>query len=69
MHIRPHDVAAWIRNSANAAGADGLLVTLSGSVGSAVTARLCQIALEERVVALLPAPRCPAPSPRPAPLR
>lgn len=62
MHIRPHDVAAWIRNSANAAGADGLLVTLSGSVGSAVTARLCQIALEERVVALLPAVSAHAPA-------
>ena len=57
MHIRPYDVAAWIRNSVSAAGADGLLVPLSDSVGSAVTARLCQIAMEERVVAVLP-PTC-----------
>src|SRR5687767_3451292 len=55
MHIRPNDVATWLRNSVSAAGADGLLVPLGDSVGSAVTARLCQIAMEERVVAVLPA--------------
>src|SRR5688500_6540303 len=55
MHLRPPEVAAWIRASVSAAGADGLLVTVNGSIGSAVTARLCQIALEDRVVALLSA--------------
>lgn len=55
MHLRPPEVAAWIRASVSAAGADGLLVTVNGSIGSAVTARLCQIAMEDRVVALLSA--------------
>jgi NAD+ synthase len=55
MHIRPSDIATWLRNSVSAAGADGLLVTLNGTVGSAVTARLCQLALEEKVVAVLAA--------------
>ena len=62
MHLRPPEVAAWIRASVSAAGADGLLVTVNGSVGSAVTARLCQIAMEDRVVALLPAPGAQTPA-------
>ena len=55
MHIRPSDIATWLRNSVSAAGADGLLVTLNGTLGSAVTARLCQMAVDEKVVAVLPA--------------
>lgn len=55
MHIRPSDIATWLRNSVSAAAADGLLVTLNGTVGSAVTARLCQLAVEEKVVAVLAA--------------
>jgi NAD+ synthase len=55
MQTRPTDVATWLRNSVSAAGAEGLVVPLDGRIGSAVTARLCQMALEEKAVAVLAA--------------
>jgi NAD+ synthase len=52
MHIRPTDIATWLRNGVSAAGAEGLVVPLDGRIGSAVTARLCQMAVEEKAVAV-----------------
>ena len=55
MHIRPEDIATWLRNSAGAAGADGLVVSLNAGAGSVVAARVSQMAMEERVIAGVPA--------------
>jgi NAD+ synthase len=55
MQTRPTDIATWLRNSVSAAGAEGLVVPLDGRIGSTVTARLCQIATEEKAVAVLAA--------------
>jgi NAD+ synthase len=52
MHIRPTEIANWLRNGVSAAGAEGLVVPLDGRIGSAVTARLCQMAVEEKAVAV-----------------
>lgn len=52
MHIRPTDIVTWLRNGVSAAGAEGLVVPLDGRIGSAVTARLCQMAVEEKAVAV-----------------
>jgi len=52
MHIRPTEIVTWLRNGVSAAGADGLVVALDGRIGSAVTARLCQMAVEEKAVAI-----------------
>jgi NAD+ synthase len=53
MPTRPTDIATWLRNSVSAAGAEGLVVPLDGRIGSALTARLCQMAMEENTVAVL----------------
>lgn len=55
MHTRPTDIATWLGNTVSAAGAEGLVVPLDGRIGSALTARLCQMAMEEKVVAVLAA--------------
>jgi NAD+ synthase len=55
MHTRPTDIATWLRNSVSAAGAEGLVVPLDGRIGSALTARLCQMAMDEKAVAVLAA--------------
>jgi NAD+ synthase len=55
MHTRPTDIATWLANAVSAAGAEGLVVPLDGRLGSAVTARLCQMAMEERTVGVLAA--------------
>jgi NAD+ synthase len=55
MQPRPTDIATWLRNSVSAAGAEGLVVPLDGRIGSAVTARLCQIAMEDNAVAVVAA--------------
>ena len=55
MHTRPTDIATWLANAVSAAGADGLVVPLDGRIGSALTARLCQMAMEEKTVAVLAA--------------
>jgi NAD+ synthase len=52
MHIRPTEIVTWLRNGVSAAGAEGLVVPLDGRIGSAVTARLCQMAVEENAVAV-----------------
>lgn len=53
MQTRSTDIATWLRNGVSAAGAEGLVVPLDGRIGSAVTARLCQIAMEEKAVGIL----------------
>ena len=55
MHTRPTDIATWLANAVSAAGAEGLVVPLDGRLGSALTARLCQMAMEEKTVAVVPA--------------
>ena len=55
MHTRPTDIVTWLGNTVSAAGAEGLVVPLDGRIGSALTARLCQMAMEEKVVAVLAA--------------
>lgn len=55
MHTQPLDIARWLANAVSAAGAEGLVVPLDGRIGSAVTARLSQIAMEEKTVAVLAA--------------
>jgi NAD+ synthase len=52
MPIRPTEIVTWLRNGVSAAGAEGLVVPLDGRIGSAVTARLCQMAVEEKAVAV-----------------
>ena len=52
MHLRPAEIVTWLRNGVSAAGAEGLVVPLDGRIGSAVTARLCQMAVEEKAVAV-----------------
>ena len=53
MHTRPTDIATWLANAVSAAGAEGLVVPLDGRIGSALTARLCQMAMEEKTVAVV----------------
>jgi NAD+ synthase len=53
MHIRAEEIAAWLRQRVTAAGAEGLVVGLSGGVDSAVVARLCQLAMPEHAIAVL----------------
>ena len=55
MHTRPTDIATWLANAVSAAGADGLVVPLDGRVGSALTARLCQMAVDEKTVGVVAA--------------
>jgi NAD+ synthase len=51
MHIRAKDIAAWLRSRVTATGADGLVVAFDGSVAAGVVARLCQLAVADRVLA------------------
>jgi NAD+ synthase len=53
MKTRSIDLAAWLRRQVAAAGARGLVVGLSGGVGSAVVARLCQLAAPSNVLAVI----------------
>lgn len=53
MQMRAQDIADWLREHVTAAGAQGLVVGLSGGVDSAVVARLCQLATPDRVVAVI----------------
>jgi NAD+ synthase len=52
MHTRSTDLAAWLRERVLEAGARGLLVGLNGSVNSTVVARLCQMAMPDRMLAV-----------------
>lgn len=57
MHTRADDIASWLRAQAAAAGARGFVVGLSGTVAAAATARLCEVAMPERVLGVvLPGP-------------
>jgi NAD+ synthase len=53
MHMRASDIAAWLRERVAAAGAQGLVVGLSGGVDSAVVAGLSQLAMPQRVVGVI----------------
>jgi len=53
MHMRSKEIAAWLRGRVSIAGADGLVVGLSGRVESAVVARLCQMAMPDRVAGVV----------------
>lgn len=53
MHMRPKEIAAWLRGRVSIAGAQGLVVGLSGGVDSAVVARLCQLAMPERTLGVI----------------
>lgn len=53
MNNQAKRIADWVRGRVVAAGARGLAVGLSGGIDSAVVARLCQIALPDRVVGVM----------------
>ncbi len=53
MNMHSKDIPEWLRHQATVAGAKGLVVGLSGGVDSAVVARLCQIAMPNRVVGII----------------
>lgn len=53
MHVRPADIADWIRMRVAAAGRRGLAVGIDGGVDTAVVAGLCALAMPGRVAALL----------------
>jgi NAD+ synthase len=53
MHMRPKEIAAWLRTRVSMAGAEGLVVGLSGGVDSAVVARLCQMAMPDRTAGVI----------------
>lgn len=53
MSERGTRIAAWLRERAEAAGAQGFVFGLSGGIDSAVVARLCQIAAPDRVLGVL----------------
>jgi len=46
-------VAGWLRERAKEAGADGFILGMSGGIDSAVVARLCQLAMPERVLGVI----------------
>jgi NAD+ synthase len=53
MDVRSKDIADWIRQRVNIAGARGLVFGLSGGIDSAVVARLCQMAMPGNVVGVI----------------
>jgi NAD+ synthase len=53
MSERANRIAAWLKERADAAGARGLVVGLSGGVDSAVVARLCQMAVPGRALGVI----------------
>ena len=48
-----NDIAEWLRQRLNAAGARGLAVGLSGGIDSAVVIRLCQMAASDQVLGVI----------------
>jgi len=46
-------IPAWLRAQVHAAGAQGLVFGLSGGIDSAVVARLCQIAMNDRCLGVI----------------
>jgi NAD+ synthase len=53
MHMRADEIAAWLRERVVAAGAQGLVVGLSGGIDSAVVAGLAQQAVGEQAIGLI----------------
>ncbi len=53
MTHRTNEIAGWIRQRVNLAGARGLVVGLSGGLDSAVVVRLCQMAAPNHVVGVV----------------
>jgi NAD+ synthase len=53
MDVRSKDIADWIRQRVNIAGARGLVVGLSGGIDSAVAIRLSQMAMPGNVVGVI----------------
>lgn len=53
MHARAKEIAEWLRGRVSAAGAQGLVVGVSGGVDSAVVAGLCQLAMPDRIAAVI----------------
>jgi NAD+ synthase len=50
---RAHALTQWLRERADAAGAQGFIFGLSGGIDSAVVARLCQMAAPNRVLGVI----------------
>src|SRR5579871_2508007 len=50
---RAEKIANWLHERAESAGARGFVVGLSGGIDSAVVARLCQMAMHNRVLGVL----------------
>jgi NAD+ synthase len=53
MSDRAERITVWLREKVSASGTRGLIFGLSGGIDSAVVARLCQLALPQRVVGLI----------------
>jgi NAD+ synthase len=53
MSERADRITSWLRERAQAAGARGFVVGLSGGVDSALVVRLCQLATPQRVLGVL----------------
>lgn len=53
MHTRARDLAEWLRNRVNAAGARGIVVGLSGGIDSAVVIGLAAMAMPGRAVGVM----------------
>lgn len=54
MITRSSDISDWIRQQVALAGAQGVVMALTGELESAVLARLCQMAVPGRVIAAIP---------------
>ena len=50
---RSDRIAAWLRERAEAASARGFILGMSGGIDSAVVARLCQMAMPDRVLGVI----------------
>jgi NAD+ synthase len=53
MHMRVEEIAEWLRGRVSAAGAQGLVVGLSGGIDSAVVLGLCRQAMPERTIGMI----------------
>lgn len=51
--MRSERIAAWLRERAEAAGARGFILGMSGGIDSAVVARLCQMAMPGHVLGVI----------------
>jgi NAD+ synthase len=53
MSSRAERIAAWLRDQASAANANGFILGMSGGIDSAVVARLCQMAMPGKVLGVI----------------